>query len=296
MIPNYYDKNKIKIIGISLIIDNYDDRVYSLRHFSSHLFDIEYSYYSDEIIEEINKLKNLGFKDPPYNYYFSYYNKKLPFEPKLKLLVTIFNDEPNIEKKFEVYITNNDSNKLLLKENYKNFSLLLFSIQDFIFIFIFESIYQISLKNNEIVSIFETDKYYLDKCISLSKKSGYELLKDIKEKNFIQNIPNFNLKKLDEFSNFYAIFDRHYFFRKENTKNNLYNSYSDSIFKDKKLGQILFIDYEGARIIKTKDIDICINIKNKNTIIVNNKYIYHSIINSNLYRVIFLMFIKDSAN
>ena len=105
MIPNYYDKNKIKIIGISLIIDNYDNRVYS---FDSKLLNYKYSYYFNEIIEEINKLKNLGFKDAPYNYYFSYYNKKLPFEPKLKALVTIFNDVPNIEKKFEVCIKKND--------------------------------------------------------------------------------------------------------------------------------------------------------------------------------------------
>ena len=101
------------------------------------------------------------------------------------------------------------------------------------------------------------------------------------------------MKKVDESSIFYDFFDEH---KKKYSKNNLYNFYSDSIFKDKKLDQILFIDYEGARIIKNKDTRIYINIKNKNTIIVNNKYIYHSIINSNLYRVLFPMFIKDSSN
>ncbi len=103
-------------------------------------------------------------------------------------------------------------------------------------------------------------------------------------------MPNINLKTVN---------DNLYFVSREiggptskdnkNFENIIFNS-SDFIFKDKKIDKILFIDYEGARIIKTNNINI--NIKNKNTIIVNDKYIYHSIINSNLYRVIFPMFIK----
>ena len=289
IIPVYYDninnkKNIKKIIAISFIVDNFDKRIYDEIYFKLiEMVNFRLKYYDDnelkKLKKEINEMKKY---DPRY--------KPMPKESKLKMSIIIFNNLGEIEKNFEVSFLKNDTHETFLN-GLKNLNFYYF--HNFILLFLYYNAYQISLQNNEIISIFElknkkipSDRYY-DYYLNEKIEINDEDYANIKQYILNNNIKNIDLKKISMEE--YLLFD---YLLSFNIQQKFFGFNEKYILKKIDNEEATFNDYEESRIIKMQKLRITLGNNNK-IIIINNKIIFNSIVNSSIYRVLFPNYINN---
>lgn len=151
-----------------------------------------------------------------------------------------------------------------------------------ILLFFYYNAYQISLQNNEIISIFELksknsfiNHYYFREEINIDEEN----YTNIKQYALNNNVKNADLKTI-------------------NIKEYILKTYLDIykgqefigfgekyIFKKIDNEEITLNDYEESRIIKITK--LCITLDNNNKININNNIHFNSIVNSSIYKILF---------
>ena len=266
IIPYYDENNSLKFIGISFIYEI-----------------ITSSFLNDNYTFRFKMISKI-FYGIPINFKKTLNPKKKEEKDKMKINIIIFSDFPFIDNKFEISVLPND-NDIFFQENLDQERFIIDHFKDNLLLFLFKNAYQINLKTNQIVNIYEL---YSTKIIGEYGKFYYEI-KDNEYKRIVEDELKENL-----FHNENKIIKVNYISQYRKYEKKVYNNFKDNLILKSNKGDILTcIDLEEARIIEFLKINLKLN-GNEIIIYFANKNIkFYSIINPNIYKLLFPDFIEN---